>query len=134
MYTVDACGGGGSGIKTREKMSLGGKKSVVGSIVQHQVNSEPQEELMWRKQHKAFTLRPQPLEFIAVVDIRIQKQLKKEKEKWWNKPTKPPIKSFRIQTGTKQENKNGGASSLQNEWKWIKQKRNVKRKGFVNLG
>lgn len=30
----------------REKMSFGGKKSVVGSIVQHQVNSEPQEELM----------------------------------------------------------------------------------------
>lgn len=85
MYTVDACGGGGgvggSGIKTREKMSLGGKKSVVGSIVQHQVNSEPQEELMWRKQHKAFTLRPQPLEFIAVVDIRIQKQQLKKRER-----------------------------------------------------
>lgn len=85
-------------------MSLGGKKSVVGSIVQHQVNSEPREELMWRKQHKAFTLRLQPLEFIAVVDIRIQKQQKKEKETWWNKPTKPPIKSFRIQTGNRQEN------------------------------
>lgn len=80
MYTVDACGGGGVELK-REKMSFGGKKSVVGSIVQHQVNSEPQEELMWRKQHKAFTLRPQPLEFIAVVDIRIQKQqLKKERK------------------------------------------------------
>lgn len=86
-------------------MSLGGKKSVVGSIVQHQVNSEPGEELIWWKQHKAFTLKPQPLEFIAVVDIRIQKQQNKEKEKWWNKPTKPPIKSFQIQTGTNQENK-----------------------------
>lgn len=63
---------GKSWIKTREKMSSGGKKSVVGSIMQHQVNSEPWEELMWQKQHKAYTLRPQPLKFIAVVDIRIQ--------------------------------------------------------------
>lgn len=77
-----------------EKMSLGGKKIVVGGIMQHQVNSEQWEELMWQKQHKAYTLRPQPLKFIAVEDIGIQNQREKKKNDGIKYPNQPII-SFR---------------------------------------
>lgn len=70
---------GRSGIKIREDVIGREESSVVGGIVQHQVNSEEWEELMWQKQHKAYTLRPQPLKFIADEDIGNQNQREKKK-------------------------------------------------------
>lgn len=60
---IDACSGEEKEDKKQtKKMSLGkGRIEYVGSIMQHPVNLKTWEELLWRKRHKAFTLRQQPL-------------------------------------------------------------------------